>query len=59
MAIEGMGLGMGLVMGTGTAKEAAAIFRNEGTAFLREGGLPGRPGCSVVSSEPPMTLEAA
>lgn len=47
MAIEGMGLGMGKGMGMGkglgmgkgtsTAKEAAAIFRNEGTAFLREG----------------------
>ena len=28
---------MGMGMGMGTAKEAAAIFRNEGTAFLREG----------------------
>ena len=43
MAIEGMGLGMGMGKGLGmgkgtsTAKEAAAIFRNEGTTFLREG----------------------
>ena len=32
-----MGMGMGMGTDPGTAKEAAAIFRNEGTAFLREG----------------------